>query len=361
MGLICILIGSSTPIKKSTAFSWGAVFGPFGIAAMLLNATRRKSVVNPSMTDSGEEISRTLGLVGAVLISVALAFPWFRATGLDSQLSLVPLTTSVLRGPSIVLLILTLAGALLVIVNRSVTLVGCAGALMFTVSLLIWFMGSRLIAFLPIDIVPIDAAITLGRGSSLGLFGSILVLVSSLSILIEGTWPGKVSFPSTRTLMVGLGVTGLVVFVREITWVRFETANFSWGLPADGIPVIGDVLVLLLVAGAVSAGISIFYSAKLLRIICVCCGSLIVLGSLLSVLFAGVINRSLDWLRGQSPSLVGEAVDTYTTRGPYLTAIVGLVLCIFGFINRSDAMSFKSSDRSTESSPTVAMAPPDPF
>lgn len=361
IGLFCILIASSSPITKSTAFTWGVVFGPFGIVAMLLKATTRQTLSNPTTDDGGSQIGRHVGLAGAALIIASLALPWFRVTGLDRQLLLVPLTTSILRGPAIVLLLFTLAGVLTVAIRRSVTLLGWASALMFSVSIIIWFMGSRLIAFLPIDIVPSDTAITLGRGSSLGLFGAILVLVSSLSKLLEETWPGKVSFPSTRTLLVGLGVTGLVVFVRDITWVRFDTANLSWGLPADGIPVIGDVLVLILIAGALSAGISIFYASTWLRVICASCGVFIVIGSLLSVFFAGVINRSLDWLRGQSPSLLGEAVDTSTTRGPYLTAIVGLVLLIFGLVSRSGTTHLDSSSRFDGHLSTVPLAPPDPF
>lgn len=361
MGVICILLASSTSMKKSTAFAWGTVFGPVGISAMLLKVTRRSTLANGSSSDDGEGISYTIGLVGAGMISASLAMPWFRATGFEKQLSLVPLTTPVLRDPSILLLLVTLAGALMAIVKRYVTLLGWAGALMFSVSLIIWFMGSRLIAFLPIDIVPVDAAITLGRGSSFCLFGAILVLLSSFSTLVEETWPGRVSFPSTSTLVIGLGVTGLVVFVRDITWVRFDTAGLSWGLPADGIPFVGDLLVLLLVLGAVSAGISIFYSAKWLQIVCVCCGSLIIAASLLSVVFAEVIDRSLDWLRGQSSSFAGADIDTSITRGPYFTAAVGMALVIFGFVNRSGSRPPDPARRSSGLTQTVSIAPPDPF
>lgn len=258
------------------------------------------------------------------------------------------------------MLVLLAIGTLIMAVSRSVMLLGCAGAVVFNSALIIWFMGSRIVAILPADVVPIDAAITLGSGASIALLGAILIMVSCLFTLIEQTWPGRVHTPSTRTIIVGLVATGLVVMVRDIPWVRFDTGSISWGLPADALPVIGDALVLLLVVGAITSAASIFHTARWLNVIELCCGALVIAGALFSALFAGVVNRSLDWLQDQSPTFLGDSLETSTTRGPYITAAVGLVLCVHAAIKLS--RSPRSAVPSVATTRLVIpAAPPDPF
>src|SRR4051794_14621271 len=235
-----------------------------------------------------------LTAVGALLAVVACFLPWVEAETEFAKFSIVPASADIIRGSVWVVVSALGVGLVVLVMRASVTLVGCALALYFSVSMAFWLLASRVAWLLPDQLVPDDAPARLGAGGTLAMVGALLGLAGCVVVLIEDTW--KVETPRLPgwTLPTAVVVAFACLGVRHVPWFRVSGGSFDWSLGFDVVPLAGDVLSFTLLACAAMAVVAVLRPRRWVSSVIVVGGLVVTSMSMLTLAFNAVVVRASD-------------------------------------------------------------------
>jgi len=184
----------------------------------------------------------TLIAIGTAISVISLFVPWFSGRTTSSEVVVSPILERALSGPTVVVAGAMVGGFVLYVIRGNVGLLGCAAALLFNTTLLIWLFGASLAAWIPSGILPTNPVVSLEVGVSSALMGSLLTLVGICVILVEQTWGRRSASLSSWQFLVGVAVACGALYGRGIPIVRAEASGFEWSFAADAVPILGDLL-----------------------------------------------------------------------------------------------------------------------
>lgn len=274
----------------------------------------------------GWESPATLVYLGGFLALVSSFLPWLHGSAFNHSTTITPISTSALR-PALILELLVLVGGLGLLAFKGLpTLVGAASGTWLTMSVLFWVFGAKTSMLIPKDALPDGLTLQLDPGATVGLLGGLLCFVGSLVILRDLTWPHSASQLDLVRMVVGVLVAGLLVGAREFAWVQVGSGDWQWRLSVDAVPVIGDAMLLALVAGAVIALLLAVRPSQSVAILGVVVGSGVLVLALIGIIFRGVVTDIAKWTQRRASFLEGHTVSVATRPGPLVDIVAAVAL-----------------------------------
>lgn len=262
--------------------------------------------------------------VGTLLAVVSSFLPWLRAAGLDEVLNISPGTTPYLRVAVWAELVLLVAGLAVLAVGRTPALLGCAGALWFNISVLVWVFGSRTSSVLPKEVLPDNFTVRLSYGADLALLAGLMVMIGSVLILVDQTWPSRQTSATDWFVPGGVAMCVLLIIAREAIWLQLDATSFHWDLTVDAVPLLGDALLVAMLIGAVVVLLLPFVRATWLGGLGALLGVTLVLMAVIGMIAEGLVTDVADWVAGRAAFLEGQNVSIATRPGAFVVLGAGL-------------------------------------
>lgn len=303
--------------------------------------------------------------VGVVLTVVSAFLPWVTSNSAVGAFAISPVSTNVLRGSVWILLVVLAAGAMTFFLGGNTAVIGCASAVWLTTSIAFWLFEAKLIRLLPAAAMPPDGAANLGPGASLGLIGALLAVLGSVLVVAEKTWDLPVHLMPRWLAPATLAIAFLSLDSREFGWLKVTGGNLSWELGFDSVPLFGDALSAALVTAVTLLFVSILRPRRWVVRCLIGLAALIEALSLIAFTSNAVVEKLSSELLKHVGLLTNLNGTVRATKGPLVTALVGLLLAIYSIVIgrkfSSSGPSFASStaDRPTDSTNRSAAVPQD--
>jgi hypothetical protein len=193
-------------------------------------------------------------------------------------------------------------------------------------SAVFWVFGAKTSMLIPKDALPDGLTLQLDPGASVGLLGGLLCFVGALVVLRDLTWPHSASQFDVVRMVAGVVVAGLLVGAREFAWVQVGSGGWRWRLSVDAVPIIGDAMLVALVAGAVLALLLAVRPSKSVAIVGVIVGSGVMILAIVGLVFRGVVTDLARWIQSRATFLEGRSVQVSTRPGPLVDVAAGVAL-----------------------------------
>lgn len=268
----------------------------------------------------------TLVYLGVALIIVSAVVPWMHASAFNHAAQITPLSNDVLRPALVLELAVLFGGAVLVLVKGNPVLVGIGSGIWTLASTLVWLFGARTSMFIPKDALPNGLTVQLLAGASVGMLGGLFCFVGALLILRDLTWPLSARELDLGHMAMGAVVAAALVGAREFPWVQVGSGDWTWRLSVDAVPVLGDFMLLALLAGAVLALVLVVRQSQTVAILGVVVAVVVVGLSVVGFLARGMVTDLASWITHRASFLQDHQVEVSPRSGPLFDLVAGVAL-----------------------------------
>jgi hypothetical protein len=272
---------------------------------------------------------------GAGMIALSASLPWL-AGGAGTVGSFHPILTATLRPSALIVLALVLVGAAGARRSTAATAIaGCGGLLWLTSALTVWLLGLRLQDLTPAALLPDGLAVRTGVGSVLGIMGGFTLVLAALLDVSQATWPAVVTRWRLQLGRAGLAMTLslLLVASRGTPWIRVQAGSDRWGLGADAIPVVSDVLAILTLAGVAVLWIWALERRRITSFALLALGLAATALGGAAGLVVGVSGVPIGAFLRRLDVTANSAVTVETGWGPWALAIVGAMMVLIASVS----------------------------
>lgn len=287
---------------------------------------------------NGEIVERQLGMarnmlvVASVVAVIATFLPWFRLGGEGDARVITPALASSIGTATLFVVGLLVCGAVVALVGKGPILLGVAGSVYATITVVLWLFGSRTSSLLPKRLLPDDLTVRLNFGADVGVIASILMIVALFVLAFESTWSSPIDLSHMWIIAVGAVVSALLISAREASWAVVETFDFEWRLTVDSIPFFGDLILFLLLLTAISVVVTGVFQRTILIIACIFLGVVVLVVGLIGWLARNAIVDLGEWASRRAPFIDSSSAEVRDSYGPIQLALVALAVVVFGVI-----------------------------
>lgn len=282
-----------------------------------------------AVPDQQIHVARLILNLSSVLAIAATFLPWFRLGSVGEARRITPALESYIGVSTLFLAAFLGIGICVSVFLKSPIFLGVGSCVYTTITIALWLFGSRTSSLLPKRLVPDDFTVRLNFGADVGVVASLLMVVAIFVIAFELTWANPIDLSRIWLIVVAAIIGALLISSREASWVVVDTFDFEWRLTVDSIPVIGDAILVLLLASAlfvIAAGV--FRRTSLVAISLFLNAALLAVGSVGWFARNSIVNIG-EWASRRADFLEVSSVRVADSYGPIQLSLIALASLLF--------------------------------